>query len=163
QWVRQGANYPATMVSWDDAMEFCRKLTTDERQSGRLPDHWEFTLPTEAQWEYACRAGTQTRYSFGDDERSLADYACFEANVMPSKENYAHKVGLKRPNAWGLCDLHGNVWELCRDVYDERLPGGRDPENTSQGTFRVIRGGSWNYEAPSCRSSERLWNMPSFK
>ena len=158
--VREGADYPATFVSWDDAMKFCCKLTEQEQIAGHLPDGWQITLPTEAQWEYACRAGTTSRYAFGGDP--VLEHAWFAENSTRVKESYAHRVGLKRENAWGLHDMHGNVWELCRDVYDERLPGGRDPEITAGGAFRVIRGGSWNYRAGICRW-DRLWNVPSFR
>jgi formylglycine-generating enzyme required for sulfatase activity len=160
--IREGADYPATFVSWEEAMDFCRKLTEHEHQAGHLPDGWQITLPTEAQWEYACRAGTTSLYGFGDDPRDLAEYAWFEQD--PDKEgSYPHQVGLKRENAWGLCDMHGNVWELCRDTYEEILPGGRDPEITAAGAFRVIRGGSWKSAARQCRSVDRLWNVPRFR
>ncbi len=161
--VREGADYPATYVSWIEALEFCRKLTEQERQAGHLPEGWLVTLPTEAQWEYACRAGTTTSYSFGDDSNVLSDYAWFGANTVKINEGYAHQLGLKRKNAWALYDMHGNVWELCRDAYEEILPGGRDPEITVASPFRVIRGGSWNSTARKCRSVDRLWNVATFR
>ncbi|HEY3967842.1 MAG TPA: formylglycine-generating enzyme family protein, partial [Planctomycetaceae bacterium] len=126
--AKEGADYPATLVSWDDATEFCRKLTVRERQAGRLPDAWEYTLPTEAQWEYACRARSVTRFSFGDDASKLGEYEWFFKNTFDAGENYPHQVGQKKPNPWGLHDMHGNVWEWCRDVCFWKRPGGRDPE-----------------------------------
>jgi len=158
--IREGADYPATFVSWNDAVEFCCRLTEQEQLAGRLPEGWQITLPTEAQWEYACRAGTTPRYAPGEDP--MLEYAWFAENSAEIKEGYAHRVGQKRENAWGLHDMHGNVWELCRDVYVELLPGGDDPEITDGGAFRVIRGGSWNYRAGISRW-DRLWNVPSFR
>jgi formylglycine-generating enzyme required for sulfatase activity len=115
--TKDGDDSPATYVSWDDAMAFCRKLTEQERQSGRLPSDWEYNLPTEAQWERACRARAQTKFSFGDDASKLGEYAWFNGNAGNAGEQYAHRVGQKKPNPWGLCDMHGNVWEWCRDDY----------------------------------------------
>ena len=158
---KEGADYPATLVSWDDATEFCRKLTVRERQAGRLPDEWEYALPMEAQWEYACRARSKTRFSFGDDASKLGEYAWFFKNTWNAGEKYPHLVGQKKPNPWGLCDMHGNVWEWCRDVYFWKLPGGRDPEvkvnpdEKSKAVFRVIRGGCWLTGAEFARSGYR--------
>ena len=158
--TKEGADYPATFVSWNDAIDFCRKLTEQERQAGRLSNDWEYTLPTEAQWERACRARTETRFSFGDDESKLGDYAWFDENAWNAGEQYAHRVGQKKANPWGLCDMHGNVWEWCRDIYTEKLPGGRDPEvkpdEKTKGSYRVIRGGSWSSDAACCRSGFRV-------
>lgn len=162
--TKEGADYPATFVSWNDAVSFCRKLTERERQAGRLPNDWEYTLPTEAQWERACRARTETRFNFGDDESKLGDYAWFEMNTLNAGEEYAHRVGQKKGNPWGLCDMHGNVWEWCRDNYTETVPGGRDPEVKSDekttGSSRVIRGASWSYDAAGCRSGNRYGSQP---
>ena len=113
--VQIGEDNPATYVSWDDATEFCKKLTQRE-STGE-----EYRLPTEAEWEYACRAGTTTAYSFGDDEKQLGEYAWFNGNALDVDEKYAHAVGLKKPNPWGLHDMHGNVAEWCSDWYDEKL------------------------------------------
>jgi sulfatase modifying factor 1 len=163
--MRAGADFPATCVDWSDATEFCRKLTEQERQAGRLPDDWEYTLPTEAQWERACRARTETRFSFGDDESKLVDHAWFRKNAGAAGELFAHRVGQRTANAWGLCDMHGNVWEWCRDIYSNELPGGRDPEvkrHASPGSFyRVSRGGSWRDDAAGCRSANRGWGAPT--
>ena len=153
--VKEGSRYAATYVSLEDATEFVAKLTTQERQAGRLPAGWRYTLPTEAQWEYACRAGTQTAYGFDGDATRLSDYAWFGGNASGVNEKYAHEVGLQKANAWGLHDVHGNVWEWCRDWYDAKLPGGVDAEQTTQASHRVIRGGSWNSHVVRCRTAFR--------
>ena len=120
------------LVAWDDANAFCRKLTEPERQAGRLPAGWEYRLPTEAQWEYACRAGTVTATAFGDSLSSRQ--ANFNGNnPYNGAENGPNltrtaEVGTYPANAWGLHDMHGNVWEWCRDWYQRKLPGGNDPE-----------------------------------
>ncbi len=165
KFTKEGADYPATFVDWDHATDFCRKLTERERQAGRLPKDWEYTLPTEAQWEYACRARTETRFSFGDDHSKLGDYAWFGENASNAGEEYAHRVGQKKPNPWGLCDMHGNVWEWCRDIYTEKHPGGRDPEvksdETTKDQYRVNRGGGWDNPAAGSRSAgNRAWSLP---
>jgi len=159
---KEGPRYAASYISWDDAREFVKKLTAQERQAGRLPEGWEYTLPTEAQWEYACRAGTKTAYSFGDAETQLSDYAWWGGlvgNGNAEKEPYAHEVGGKKPNAWGLHDLHGNVWEWCLDGYKNKLPGGRDPL-VAQASRRVDRGGGWNDDPSRCRSACRGRSSP---
>jgi formylglycine-generating enzyme required for sulfatase activity len=136
-------------------MSFCRTLTETERSAGRLPQDWEYMLPTEAQWEYACRAGTRTRYSFGDDADELGPYAWLGGNAGDLGEQYAHEVGRKLHNAWNLHDMHGNAWEWCLDCYNGTLPEGSKPEPTSNGSFRVVRGGGWNDIAWHCRSAIR--------
>jgi formylglycine-generating enzyme required for sulfatase activity len=159
--MRQGDDYPATVISWGMATEFCRKFTAQERQAGRLPGSWQYTLPTEAQWEVACRAGTKTRFVSGNNESELGEYAWFVANTRERREAFAHQVGQKKPNAWGLHDMHGNVWEWCRDWYQVKLPGGVDPEVTKGSFIRVLRGGSWDDGASECRSAYRGRNSPS--
>ncbi|MCA9068597.1 MAG: formylglycine-generating enzyme family protein, partial [Planctomycetaceae bacterium] len=133
EFVREGKDYPATYISWKDAISFCKKLTEVERRTRRLPAGWEYRLPTEAPWEYACRAGTTTAYGI-DDRSSFRNYAWHDGTVKG--EEYAHKVGQKRANAYGLHDMHGNLWEWCQDYYTEALPGGTDPEGPSEGAFR---------------------------
>lgn len=160
---RDGDQYPATSVTWEDAREFCRKLTHRERHAGRLASGWVYELPTEAQWEYACRAGTTTAYSFGANDADLGDFAWFERNAQAIDEKYAHQPGQKKPNPWGLHDMHGNVWEWCRDKYSDTLPGGRDPEVTERGSLRVVRGGSWSLNYWFCRSAYRNWMSPDFE
>jgi len=152
--VKEGDDYPATYVDWNDAAEFCRKLTARESQAGRLPQGYVYALPTEAQREYACRAGTTTAYSFGDDAGNLGDYAWWGGiygDGNAKTEQYAHRVGQKKPNPWGLYDMHGNVWEWCRDAYAGELPGGTDPL-VETGSARVSRGGGWYGGAGECRS-----------
>src|SRR5580765_5268887 len=94
--TQQGADFPATWISWKDASDFCRKLTEQERQAGRLSNDWEYTLPTEAQWESACRARTETAFNFGNDESKLGDYAWFVDNTIEAGEFYPHRVGQKK-------------------------------------------------------------------
>ncbi|MEI8383408.1 MAG: formylglycine-generating enzyme family protein [Planctomycetota bacterium] len=146
---------PLVDVSHDDAASFCQKLTIQERSAGRLPNGWKYSLPTEAQWEYGCRAGTKTTYSFGDSESQLEDYAWFQAN----SDGEVIRVGEKKPNNWGLRDMHGNVWEWSSDWWDSKLPGGRDPVGASSGSNRVLRGGGWFDVADSCRTAIRT-NYP---
>ena len=160
--VKADKDCPATGVSWEDATEFCKKLTATERKSGKLKTNEEYRLPTEAEWEYACRAGTTTTFSFGDDERQLGEYAWFDGNADNTGEDYAHKVGLKKPNPWGLHDMHGNVWEWCSDWYGIALSGGTDPIGPEEGSGRVLRGGSWRDSPGFCRSANRnLSGIPS--
>jgi sulfatase modifying factor 1 len=160
----EGANYPMYYVNHDEATEFCRKLTDQERKAARLPADWEYRLPTEAQWEYACRAGTKTATAFGDKLGS--DQANFDGNSPyngADKGEYLKRtaiVGSYKANAWGLHDMHGNVWEWCRDWYKETLPGGTDPDVTEKASYRVLRGGCWSDEGGLCRSALRRRNTP---
>ena len=161
--VKEGRHYPATCVSWEDTIGFCKKLTKLERKARRLPKGWEFALPTEAQWEYTCRAGTTTPFSFGQDPELLREFAWVEENAVGIGEEYAHPVGIKKPNPWGLFDLHGNVWEICWDWFLDSLPGGDDPkvvDNPSTNTQHVSRGGSFYGSYRYCRSANR--GMASF-
>jgi formylglycine-generating enzyme required for sulfatase activity len=160
EYVKPGDDYPATYVDWDDAAEFCRRLTARESQAGRLPQGYVYALPTEAQREYACRAGTMTAYSFGDDAMPLGEYAWYGANAGDTREKFAHRVGQRKPNPWGFYDLHGNVFEWCRDKCSEKLPGGTDPF-VEAGAGRVNRGGCWGCNAVGCRSAFRNWDVPS--
>jgi len=169
-WMGVGADYPASHISWDDAMEFCRKLTDQEQRAGHLPAGCEYKLPTEAQWEYACRAGTTTRYCFGDDPSRLAEYAWFTENAADVGER-AHQVGSKKPNAWGLYDMHGHVSEWCADWFDRYGSAfAADPVGPPDGDRRVLRGGSCQHRALETRSAIRQnclpddgWSMLGFR
>ena len=154
QWVQEGPDYAATYVSWNDAVEFCRKLSEQEGV--------EYRLPTEAQWEYACRAGTTTAYSFGDDRSNSGQYAWHRKNAWNTGEKYAHRVGQKLPNAWGLYDMYGNVGEWCQDWFASY--GGEktvsDPVGPRQGEHRVLRGGSFMSRGRTIRSASRGVSLP---
>jgi formylglycine-generating enzyme required for sulfatase activity len=156
----KGGSLPVDNVNWNDATAFCKKLTKMERAAGRLPQGWEYRLPTEAQWEYACRAGTNTAFHFGDSlSSSQANFNGNHPAGSAAKGEYLRKttkVGSYSPNAWGLCDMHGNVAEWCRDRYREKYPGGADPEVTIGGAWRVYRGGSWAVPAEYCLSQYRM-------
>jgi formylglycine-generating enzyme len=169
--VKADRDCPATYVEWGDARAFCKKLTTIERKSGNLKADEEYRLPTEAEWEYACRAGTTTAYSFGDESK-LNSHAWWGGLVLmegewkagtgnAAREQYAHKVGLKKPNPWGLRDMHGNVDEWCSDWYGKKLSGGTDPVGPDYGSSRVHRGGSWWSDPGFCRSAHRSSHDPS--
>jgi formylglycine-generating enzyme required for sulfatase activity len=153
--LRKGTNYPVSFVNWGEAVEFCDRLTAQERLALRLPSNWRYSLPTEAQWEYACRARSKSRFSFGNDESELEDFAWYRKNAGDAGEGYAHLIEHRAANPWGLFDVHGNVWEWCSDWYREKLVAGSDPVGPSTGLFRVIRGGSWSDRAHSCRSATR--------
>ena len=150
---------PVEQVSWDDAVEFCRRLS---ELPGEKAAKRRYGLPTEAQWEYACRAGTTTRWYSGDDEARLGDVAWFNRNAG----GQTHPVGQKRANAWGLYDMHGNVWEWCQDWYDEdyyaKSPTD-DPAGPPGGSYRVVRGGGWDYPAWYCRSAYRNNFGPGYR
>ena len=166
EYVKEGDRYPATQVSWEDATEFCRKLTMQEQAAGRLESAESYRLPTEAEWEYACRAGTTTRFHFGNKEGALGDYAWCRANTINADESYSHEVGRKRANAWGLFDMHGNVPEWCSDRFDRdyyRVSPMDDPRGPSTSSIRVVRGGGWSYPASFCRSAYRSGGVPSVR
>ncbi len=154
--VQEGDDYPAVEISWNDAVEFCKKLSAMENRVYRLP--------TEAEWEYACRGGTKTAFSFGDDEGELSKYAWFDGNAWDVDEKYAHQVGQKLPNAFGLHDMHGNVWEWCSDWYAE-YPSGRltNPRGPDTGSSRVLRGGSWNDVPHVVRCAYRKNLTPGYR
>jgi formylglycine-generating enzyme required for sulfatase activity len=145
----KAARHPVEQVTWDEAVEFCARLSDlpAEKRAGRV-----YRLPTEAEWEYACRAGTTTAYSFGNDQGQLSNYGWWKVNSGGA----SHPVGLKKPNPWGLYDLHGNVWEWCQDWRGDYLsPQITDPVGRSSGERRVNRGGSWEQVARTCRSACR--------
>jgi formylglycine-generating enzyme required for sulfatase activity len=151
----EGPDVAASYISWDDAVAFCQKLSQNEGK--------RYRLPTEAEWEYACRAGTTTKYSFGDDEKQLGESAWFDGNAFVKDEKYAHRVGQKKPNAFGLYDMHGNVLEWCADWYEGgyyKSSAAADPQGPSSGSFRVLRGGSWNFVPFNLRSSYRYYRTP---
>jgi len=157
--VGKGPKYPAYNVSHDEAVEFCRKLN-DLLKAEAAGTGMTVRLPTEAEWEYACRAGTKTAYSFGSDAAKLGDYAWHEGN----SNNGAHPVGQKLPNDWGLCDMHGNLLEWCSDWYDSKLIGGLDPKGSSTGSRRCFRGGCWGDSGPgNFRSAYRYRLTPSYR
>jgi sulfatase modifying factor 1 len=150
--VKEGPNNAATYVSWNDAVAYCKKLSEKEGKTYRLP--------TEAEWEYACRAGTETRWSFGDDENKLGDYAWYRENAGGIGEQYAHQVGLKPPNAFGLYDMHGNVFEWCHDYYALHYYKQSPPKDPINGTigisYHVLRGGAFaNHGARGARAAFR--------
>lgn len=157
----QGEDLPVESVSWKACMELGRNLTA--RLAQQLPEGWVFRLPTEAEWEYGCRAGTRTPWFFGDHEEPLGEYAWFDEN----SGGKTHPVGLKKSNAWGLHDVYGNVWEWCVDA-KRAYPGGCATDwfggnGWSVGPFgssRVLRGGSWGRSAGCCRSAYRFWDNP---
>jgi formylglycine-generating enzyme required for sulfatase activity len=156
---------PVEFVSWSDATNFCGRLTQRERTAERIPSGWVYRLPTEAEWEYACRAGTTTRFSYGDDPAytNLTNYAWYNGNYNGT----THPVGQKLPNPWGLYDMHGSVWEWCQDWY-EVYPGGTvvDPQGSATGSYRGPRGGGagqWDGDARFCRSAIRARSLPGFR
>ena len=154
--VKGGADHAASYISWNDAMAFCTALS---KKTGRT-----VRLPTEAEWEYACRAGTTTAYSFGDDPSKLGDYAWYGDNAREKGEEYTHPVGVKKPNAWGLYDMHGNVWEWCADWYvDDAKTDIRDPKGPADRNFRVLRGGSWCDYPQYCRAAHRARFTPGYR
>jgi len=152
--VLEHPDHPAVHISWNDMQEFIRRLNAAEGSE-------IYRLPTEAEWEYACRAGTTTRWSFGDNESQLGRYAWYDANAWDVGEKYAHEVGTKLPNAWGLYDMHGNVWEWCQDWYEAYTSSSQvDPTGPSTGSHRVVRGGDFYYYARLVRSANRGYNSP---
>ena len=158
-YVRSGSDYPAVYVSWEDTQEFIRRLNESEGSN-------VYRLPTEAEWEYACRAGTTTRWSFGDDESQLRHYAWYYDNAWGVGERDAQIVGTKRANPWGLYDMHGNVIEWVQDWYDGNyysVSPSVDPQGPSSGSNRVLRGGNFGSDARSLRSATRGNNSPSYR
>jgi formylglycine-generating enzyme required for sulfatase activity len=165
----RGPDLPVEQVTWPQAARFCNARS---RAEGLTPCYNEDTgacdftasgyrLPTEAEWEYACRAGSTTDYSFGDDARRLGDHGWFADNAARK----THPVGQKKPNAWGLFDMHGNVAEWCQDVYDKgyyQASPDDNPHGPADGKEYVLRGGSWKSPAEALRSAYRLGESPGF-
>jgi formylglycine-generating enzyme required for sulfatase activity len=152
-----GDRDPVVEVSWEDARKYCAWLSEESGQAIRLP--------SESEWECACRAGSKREFCFGDDEKRLGEYAWYAAN----SDGKAHAVGTRRANAWGLHDLHGNVWEWCEDTYHENYEGApadgtawtEGGEEVEPGTpLRVFRGGIWDFWAVYCRSANRGGDHP---
>ena len=161
------ANRPVEQVSWNDCQEFVKKLNANPPQSpliqGGSQGGWVFRLPTEAEWEYACRAGSQTAYCFGDNADGLGEYAWFDGNAG----SQTHPVGKKSPNAFGLYDMHGNVWEWCQDVwhgnYDDAPSDGSAWEQGGDASRRLLRGVSWGSNTARCRSAHRGNDYPDIR
>ena len=152
-YVSDDPDSPAVYVNWDDTQEFVKRLNA--------MDGVAYRLPTEAEWEYACRAGTRTAYSFGDSSSQLGDAAWWNGNADGVGEDYAHVVGRNQSNAWGLYDMHGNVWEWCEDWYGSYTSASvTDPRGPSAGSLRVNRGGAWNRSARRNRSAHRYRYVP---
>ena len=153
----KGADRPVEELSWNDAVEFCKKLTEMEKKAGRVPQGMSYQLPTEAQWEYACRAGTSTMYSWGDSISSKN--ASYDENVDETTP-----VGKYPANPWGFHDMHGNVWEWCSDWYGDYPSGSvTNPIGPASGSHRVSRGGSWFNDGTNLRSAERDGDTPSYR
>ena len=165
----EGDDVPVYWVNFHEAEDFCAKLSERARRAGELPAGWTFALPTEAQWEYACRAGTTTAFAFGD---VIGHHQANFSEPTPDRRvrpvGKAHPVGGYPANAWGIHDMHGNVWEWCRDYYHARLPGGSDPDlsnvpgaiNRDGTSSRIRRGGAWIEPAWANRSACRLRYEP---
>ena len=165
---------PVEQVSWNDATAYCAALTAREQAAGRLAAGWVYRLPTESEWEYACRAGTTTAFYCGSALRSgMANFYGYEEYDASVGDVYnpngiylacTTPVGSYQPNAWGLYDMAGNVWEWCRDWYGGYPTGSvSDPTGPASGSSRVIRGGGWYYIAWYCRSAYRYHYSPSLR
>jgi formylglycine-generating enzyme required for sulfatase activity len=158
KWTAQGldaSNFPVEQVSWDDAVAFCEALN---RRDAKRPAGWKYTLPTEAEWEYACRAGTQTSYFFGKLENA-SSYAWYSGN----SGSRTHEVGTRTANPWGLFDMNGNVYQWCADWYEREYYADspkKDPQCEKVAPSRAFRGGSWNDSAGSCRATYRNGDAP---
>jgi formylglycine-generating enzyme required for sulfatase activity len=163
------------MVSWTDAKNYCTYLT-QEQAAGRLPSGWVYRLPTESEWEYACRAGTTTTFHYGNalhgGMANFYDYYEYDASIgdiyvsNPAVPwlSRTTTVGNYQPNAWGLYDMHGNVWEWCRDWYGAYPIGSvTDPQGTTWGTYHVYRGGCGGLHGRFCRSAQRYSYVSSGK
>ena len=149
----KGEMLPVDKVSFLQAAAFCKAITIRDRKAGRITGNMIYRLPTEAEWEYACLAGATTAFSFGDLAKETDAYLWSAEN----SEDKTNPVSQKKPNAWGLYDMHGNVWEWCSDWYINSYTNAEttDPQGPSSGTARVLRGGVWGYGPRICRSASR--------
>jgi len=156
----RGAELPVVMVSWHDCQEYIQKLNAHLAGTPAAPACYKFSLPTESQWEYACRAGTTTPYHFGDSLSTTQAHFDQDWDTGTMTE-----VGSYPANAWGLYDMHGNVWEWCADCHGGDYPSDAvvDPVGSPTGSLRVIRGGSWNDDARYCRSADRSGVDPTYR
>ena len=164
---------PVESVSWLDAVSFCNKMSEKDKRTPFYRINGTevadvggngYRLPTEAEWEYACRAGSTTLFPFGDDAGKLGEHAWFSDN----SDSKTHPVGQKRPNAWGLYDMLGNVWEWCADWYDAKYYASSpsvavDPPGPPKAAIRVFRGGCWYNFPRRCRSAFRDWDAPDYR
>ena len=151
----KGSSLPVEQVSWDDAVSYCARLTVRELAAGRIEAGQAYRLPTEAEWEYAARAGTTGAYA-----GELGSMGWYEDNSGTK----THAVKGKQANGWGLYDMHGNVLEWCADWYgDYPSESVTDPTGATSGSYRVDRGGSWHNEAGNCRSADRNWDGPGLR
>jgi len=165
----KGDKNPVEQVRWSDAVKFCNARSLKE---GLQPCYdlqsWEcnfeangYRLPTEAEWEYACRAGSKTQYFFGNDSSKVSDFAWVDSNAGGKP----HPVGQKKPNPWGLYDMCGNVWEWCNDFYQVdyyQMSPADDPRGPKEGETKVVRGGAWKFSADSSRSGYRYNEDPGY-
>lgn len=158
-----GPNHPMYFVNWDESQAFVDKLNL----AAELPTGWKWVLPSEAQWEYACRAETRTAFSFGHSltskDANIRESYLSSTGKKSSSLGESSEVGLYPANAWGLHDMHGNVEEWCFDLYEDKFAGGNDPLGASRGAFRVRRGGSWLSRANECRAAFRYRSVPSVR
>jgi formylglycine-generating enzyme required for sulfatase activity len=148
-------HFPVECVSWDNAQAFCKKMRASTKPERR------FRLPTEAEWEYACRGGVSKAYSFGDDPKQLGNYAWYSVN----SDRATHPVATKKPNPFGLYDMHGNAWQWCADHYGPYDLPVMNPLRSSKHSedCRVVRGGSWTHSAIGCRAAFRTFFAPDFR
>jgi formylglycine-generating enzyme required for sulfatase activity len=162
QWPNN-PNRPVEKVSWPDAQIFLTRLNA--QQSANIPSGWAYVLPTESQWEYACRAGTTTMYSWGNDINATRANYNWDGGANDGNDfKQTRDVGLYSANPWGFFDMHGNVWEWTADWYQATHPTGNpvvDPTGPASGSTRVKRGGSWHFDGASLRSAKRSNSPPS--